>query len=257
MRFVWDASEVYLKEKMGNKKIGFFARILLNYIRIWDKAAADRPDYLLSNSLYTQKRIQKYYGRESTVIYPPVIMENTEQENSKSENTNYKRQTANYFLVVSRLSAYKKIDKVIEAFNKLELPLIIVGEGEEEKNLKAIAEKNISFLGFQPEAELQKIYAKVRAFVFAAEEDFGMAAVEAMQQGVPVLTLRKGGALETVIEGKTGEFFEAVSPEVIADTVRKFVENEEKYNKEIIQKRAGEFSKERFMRELREYINKI
>jgi glycogen synthase len=144
-----------------------------------------------------------------------------------------------------------------EAFNKLELPLVIVGEGEEEKNLKAIAEKNISFLGFQPEAELQKIYAKVRAFVFAAEEDFGMAAVEAMQQGVPVLTLRKGGALETVIEGKTGEFFEAVSPEVIADTVRKFVENEEKYNKEIIQKRAGEFSKERFMRELREYINKI
>jgi glycosyltransferase involved in cell wall biosynthesis len=258
MRFAWDASEIYLKEREGNEKIGFLARILLNYIRIWDKAAADRPDYLLANSLYTQKRIQKYYGRESTVIYPPVIMKheayNTKQENSKPETTNYKLQTTNYFLVVSRLSAYKKIDKIIEAFNKLELPLVIVGEGEEAKNLQAIANKNITFLGFQPEAELQKIYAKARAFVFAAEEDFGMAAAEAMQQGIPVLTLRKGGAQETVLEGKTGEFFEAVSPEVIADTIRKFTEKEKQYDKEIIQQRAAEFSREKFIEKLKAYI---
>ncbi len=270
MRFVWDSNEEYLQEKEGSKKIGFLARIILNYIRVWDKVAADRPDYLISNSIHTKRRVKKYYGRESQVIYPPVNTQhvtcNTQHNKNpsltlpleKGENTtNYQLPTTNYFLVVSRLSAYKKIDKIIEAFNKLELPLLIVGEGAEEKNLKVIAEKNISFLGFQNEADLQKIYAGARAFIFANEDDFGIAPVEAMSCGVPVLALRKGGVLETVIEGKTGEFFNSNEPEIIADSVRRFIEKESNYDRETIKKRANEFSRKIFVENLEGFINKI
>ena len=265
MRFAWDSSEEYLQEREGNKKIGFLARIVLNYIRIWDKTAADRPDYLISNSIHTQRRVKKYYGRESTIIYPPVDnnfqfpisnfqSNSNDQISNDRKNTKYKIQDTKYFLVVSRLSAYKKIDKIIEAFNKLELPLLIIGEGAEEKNLRAVAGKSISFLGFQNEADLQKIYAGARAFIFANEDDFGIAPVEAMSWGVPVLALRKGGVLETVIEGKTGEFFNSNEPEIIADSVRRFIEKENSYDKEIIKNRAGEFSKERFIENMKKYI---
>jgi len=261
MRFVWDSNEEYLQEKEGSKKIGFLARIVLNYIRVWDKVAADRPDYLISNSIHTQKRVKKYYGRESAVIYPPV--NNNFQFPISNFQSNFNDQISNdgkntkYFLVVSRLSAYKKIDKIIEAFNKLELPLLIVGEGAEEKNLKAIAGKNISFLVFQNEADLQKIYAGARAFIFANEDDFGIAPVEAMSRGVPVLALRKGGVLETVIEGKTGEFFNSNEPEIIADSVRRFIEKESNYDRETIKKRANEFSRKIFVENLEGFINKI
>jgi glycosyltransferase involved in cell wall biosynthesis len=269
MRFVWDANEDYLKQKKGSKEIGFLARLILNYIRIWDKAASDRPDYLIANSKYTQQRIEKYYRRDSKVIYPPVSFCHSERsasevEESNSENSSrsldYARDDKSlqhYFLVVSRLSAYKKIDKIIETFNKLGLPLLIIGEGEDEKRLKSLARKNISFLGFQKEENLQKIYAKARAFIFANEDDFGIAPVEAMLQGTPVLALRRGGILETVIEGKTGEFFDSNEPEIIADCVRRFTEKENSYDKEDIKSRAGEFSKERFKRELGEYIGTV
>lgn len=253
MRFVWDSSEEYLQEREGSKKIGFWARIVLNYIRIWDKAAADRPDYLISNSIHTQRRVKKYYGRESQVIYPPV----NRQYDKNPDTTNYQLATTNYFLVVSRLSAYKKIDKIIEAFNKLELPLLIVGAGAEEKKLKSIAGKSVSFMGFQNETDLQKIYAGARAFIFANEDDFGIAPVEAMSCGVPVLALRKGGVLETVIEGKTGEFFNSNEPEIIADSARRFIEKENSYNREEIKQRAEEFSKERFIRKFNDLLCKL
>ena len=258
MRFVWDANEDYLKQKESGKGIGFLARLILNYIRIWDKAASDRPDYLIANSKYTEQRIEKYYSRRSHVIYPPV---NTEYLSEGSTFGKPKVEPSGdlqrYFLVVSRLSAYKKIDKIIEAFNKMKLPLLIVGEGEEEKKLKEIAEKNVSFLGFQGEENLQQIYADARAFIFAVEDDFGIAPVEAMLQGVPILALRKGGVLETVIEGKTGEFFDSNEPEIIADCVRRFTEKEKSYDKEFIKNRAREFGKERFMREFNDLLCKL
>lgn len=249
MRFVWDANEEYLMQRESGGKIKFFARLILNCIRIWDKVAADRPDYMIANSFYTRKRIKKYYGRESEIIYPPV--------NIKHKTWSMEQGKPNYFLVVSRLSAYKKIDKIIEAFNKLELPLLVVGEGNEEKKLKEIANKNIQFLGWQKEEELQKIYSNARAFVFAAEDDFGIAPVEAMSYGVPVLALRKGGAIETVIEGKTGEFFDSSESEIIADSVRRFIEKEKDYDGEAMKKRAEEFSKERFIKEVNDYLGRI
>lgn len=257
MRFVWDANEGYLRQQEKYSKINFFARIILNYVRVWDRMAADRPDYLIANSNYTKARIKKYYGRESTVIYPPVIVNNQETRNNNQKNPNYQSPITNYFLIVSRLSPYKKIDAVVEAFNKLELPLLVIGEGSQEKYLKKIAKDNVKFLGWQGDEKIREYYAGARAFVFAGVDDFGIAPVEAMSFGVPVLAIRKGGVKETVIEGKTGEFFDAATPEVIADGVRRLMENEKNYDKNFIINRAQEFSKERFTKEFGEYIEKI
>ena len=256
MRFVWDANEEYLRQQEKTETINFFARISSNYIRIWDKAASDRPDHLIANSKYTQQRIKKYYIRESEIIYPPVsLREQAHLQNvaGGSASENHEK----YFLVVSRLSPYKKIDAIVEAFNKLELPLIVIGEGQHEKHLRSMSKKNVKILGWLPDDELKKYYSGARAFIFAGVDDFGIAPVEAMSFGIPVLAIRKGGVKETVIEGKTGEFFDAAIPEVIVDGVRRLIENEYKYNKQFIRARAGEFSKVIFKTKLIEFLQRI
>lgn len=255
MRFVWDFNEEYLRDERAGWK-AFFARPVLNYLRVWDKLASDRPDYLIANSRYTADRIKKYYRRDSAVIYPPTEIKHQassikHQNNSDDQNTRYKIPDTRYFLIVSRLTPNKKIHLAIEAFNKLELPLVIVGEGKQEKNLKKVAGKNIRFLGWQTDEKLKKIYAGARALVFPGIDDFGLTMVEAMAEGTPVVAQRGGGAKEIVIEGQTGEFFDHLTPEVMADAIRRFRENEENYDSEVIKKRAGEFSKERFKKELR------
>ncbi|MFZ2976137.1 MAG: glycosyltransferase [Candidatus Moraniibacteriota bacterium] len=250
MRFVWDYNEKYLRDER-KEKLSFFIRPILSYFRIWDKLAADRPDHLIANSKYTRDRIEKYYRRESEVIYPPV--------NHETYNMKHKTITDNekYFLIVSRLSAYKKIDKAIEAFNKLELPLVIVGTGKEEERLKKIAKSNIKFLGYQKDEKLPEIYEKARAFIFPGVDDFGIAPVEAMMHGISVIAIKAGGVVEIIEEGKTGEFFESSMPEVIADGVRRFCENEKNYDKEYIKKSVERFGKERFKKEMEEYINHV
>lgn len=265
MRFVWDYNESYLKDDR-KEKIAFLVRPVLSYLRIWDKMAADRPDYLIANSDYTRRRIKKYYRRESTIIYPPAYAKApayAEASADKSEDkpvgkpANDRDNNKKYFLIVSRLSAYKKIEPVIEAFNKLELPLVIVGEGNQEKYLKKIAGKNIKILGWQPDKKLLEIYGGARAFLFPGIDDFGMAPVEAMSHGVPVLAIREGGAKEIIEEGLSGEFFDAATSEVIADCVRRFVGKETSYDKKYITDRAGRFSKEKFKEEFGNFINKI
>ncbi|KKQ53633.1 MAG: Mannosyl transferase [Parcubacteria group bacterium GW2011_GWD2_38_11] len=258
MRFVWDYNERYVKET-EHKKMNFLIRIIFNYLRVWDRLAADRPDYLIANSVYTQKRIEKYYRRESNVIYPPVNQElgNRNLELEKHKPTTYNLQPKSYFLVVSRLSAYKKVDLVVEAFNKLGLPLVVIGTGEQEKYLRKIAKENIKILGWQEDSIVAQYYQNAEAFIFPTEDDFGIAPVEAMLVGVPVIAYRKGGAQETVQEGITGEFFDAQTPEVLADGVRRFLDNKDKYDKDVIKKRGEEFSRERFRREFGEYVEKI
>jgi glycosyltransferase involved in cell wall biosynthesis len=256
MRFVWDSNEEYLLQQEKSHSVNFFARMISNYIRVWDKVAADRPDYIIANSKYTQERIKKYYGRESTVIYPPVSLRKQAHLRNVTGGS-VSKNSESYFLVVSRLSPYKKIDAVVEAFNKLELPLVVIGEGQQEKYLRSIAKKNVKIIGWQPEEKVREYYSKARAFIFAGVDDFGIAPVEAMAHGVPVVALRIGGVKETVIEGKTGEFFDAAIPEVIVDGVRSLMENEKNYDKNFIISRAREFSKERFVKEFEEYINKV
>ncbi|NTU67057.1 MAG: glycosyltransferase family 4 protein [Candidatus Moranbacteria bacterium] len=254
MRFIWDMNGEYLNQRSRLGCIRFITRFILNYIRVWDRVASDRPDLLLSNSIYTRDRIRKYYGRDSEVIYPPAFVPLSGTTVGKQGAGDIKD---NYFLIVSRLSAYKKVDAAIEAFNKLELPLVVVGTGEQEKYLKSIAGKNIRFAGFVPDEKLGEIYSNARAFVFPGVDDFGIAPVEAMSYGVPVLSIRKGGMREVIVEGKTGEFFASSVPEVIADGVRRFIENEKGYDREAIRNKANEFSKEKFKKNILEYLEKI
>jgi glycosyltransferase involved in cell wall biosynthesis len=259
MRFVWDYNERYLKE--NKKGISFFARFVFNYLRVWDRMAADRPDYLIANSYYTQKRIAKYYRRESQVIYPPVEIKSQipnpkSQTNRNDQNPNIETGES-YFLVVSRLSPYKKVDIAVEAFNKLGLSLIVIGAGKQEKYLRKIAQPNVKILGWQDEKTVSQYYENALGFIFPAEDDFGIAPVEAMLHGVPVIAYRKGGVCETVQEGITGEFFDAQTPEVLADGVRRFMINKDKYDRDTIKRRGEEFSRERFEKEIREYIEKL
>lgn len=251
MRFVWDYNEKYLSEDR-KEKFKFLVRPFLSYLRIWDKMASERPDFLIANSKYTQERIVKYYRRESEVIYPPAF----NSENQK-QITNYKLQTTNYFLIVSRLSPYKKMELAVRTFNKLELPLIVIGEGKQGNYLRKIAKKNIKFLGWKSDEEVAKYYAGARAFIFPGEDDFGLTMVEAMSFGVPVIAYRKGGAMEIVEEGKTGEFFNFQTSETLADGIRRFVENEGNYEKRYIKNKAEMFSKDEFISKFKQYIDKI
>ncbi len=240
MRFVWELQHNYAK--------GFFSRLLSSYVRVWDKMAADRPDYLIANSKYTQERIRKYYGKESEVIYPPAFAKASVGKPAIAKER--------YFLIVSRLSPYKKVDIAIQAFNKLGLPLVIIGEGRERENLEKNAKDNIRITGFVNDEELSEYYSNARALIFPADDDFGMTMVEAMSWGVPVIAFRKGGAKEIVEEGKTGEFFDSQTPEVLADGVRRLIAKENEYDKNAIIQRASEFSKEKFKQKLSEFINK-
>lgn len=249
-RFLWDYREDYFRDI--RKKAGFCKRLFLNYLRIWDFQAAQRPDVLIANSEYTRSRIEKYYRRESKVVYPPAISNDYKNNKTIKQNNNEK-----YFLVVSRLSAYKKTDVVVEAFNKMGLPLIVIGEGEQEKHLRKIAEKNVKIVGWKKDEDLIKYYENARALIFPTIDDFGITMVEAMSYGVPVVAIRKGGAKEIVKEGVTGEFFEAQTPEVLSDGVRRFMENEKKYNPDIIKQEAKRFTKDKFKEEILRIVNSL
>jgi glycosyltransferase involved in cell wall biosynthesis len=282
-RFLWDWHYNYLDENKvrGIKKI--FITPILHYMRMWDKSAADRVDYFIANSQNTADKIKKFYGRGSKIIYPPCDINHTRGFHSSREfrtvepeardlhmwfhspkgtmePSDYKKtgkNIQNYFLIVSRLSPYKKIDVAIKAFNKLEIPLVIIGEGEDRKRLEKIAGKNIRFLGFQPEGKIAQYYKSCQAFIFSGEDDFGITPIEAMSFGKPVLAYRKGGALETVVEGVTGEFFDDPIPEILADGVRRIKNNCNNYNVERIKEQAKKFSREKFERNIKEFIEHI
>ncbi len=253
MRFVWDYNERYIKEER-HERLGFFVRPMLSYFRLWDKLAADRPDFLIANSKYTQGRIKKYYRRESEVIYPPVKLIADSPLKEKSPRSGLSA-GAGYFLIVSRLSAYKKIEATVRAFNQSGLPLVVAGGGKQEKYLRSIAKENVKILGQVSEEKRESLYSNARAFIFPGVDDFGLAPAESLAHGVPVLAIRRGGVKEIIEEGKNGEFFDTATPEAINETVQKFIGKEVSYDKEYIMKSVEKFSKERFVREMEEYID--
>jgi len=253
MRFVWDYHDRYLKEDYKIKR-GICARLFFSYLRIWDKLAAERPDYLIANSIYTQKRIAKYYRRESAVIYPPA---DRSSDRTATEAVRSLRPSGDYFLIVSRLSPYKKVDLAVETFNKLGLPLIVIGEGKQQKYLQKIAKPNVQILGWQSEEKLAEYYSKARAFIFPSDDDFGITAVEAMSYGVPLVAYRKGGVAEIIQSEEVGQFFGAQTVEVLVDGVRRFIEREKEFDKAKIIQRASEFSAERFKNDLIAFIGKV
>jgi len=237
-RYLWDKSR---------------RNILLHYFRVWDRQASERVDEFIACSETVKNRIKKYYKRDSVVIYPPVQTPSFVPLSGTSAG----KQNSEFYLIVSQLRKYKRIDIAVEAFNKLGLNLVIIGEGPEKRRLKRKAGKNIKFLGWQPDEKVAEYYQNCTAFIFPTEDDFGIAPVEAMKYGKPVLAYRRGGALETIIEGKTGEFFDYQNAAVLADGVRRLRLNLKNYDPQFISHHAQQFSREKFEKEIKEYIHKF
>ncbi len=238
-RFLWDLTHQYSS-----------AKIILHFLRFWDRQAAGRVDYFIANSKHIAARIKKFYGREAQVIYPPVALRVTRCQLPVAQGE--------YFLIVSQLRPYKQIDIALEVFKKLGFNLIVIGEGNDRKRLERIAggARNIKFLGFLPDEKVLEYYRNCKALIFCGEEDFGMVMAEAMLAGKPVLALRQGGAKEIIDEGITGEFFDDAHPLVLADGVRRLLENYVNYSPQVIKSRAERFSCNKFEKSLLEYIAK-
>ncbi len=245
MRYVWDLTFQYMEAAGYDKGLrSFIVRLIFHYIRMWDQLSAGRVNKFVANSHYIAHRIWKCYNREATVIYPPVDV----------DQFKIAAQRDNYFVTISRLVPYKRIDCIIRAFNKLKLPLVIVGEGPSKKQLQKIADKNISFTGQVSHTERTRILEHARAFVFSAEEDFGIVNVEAQACGVPVIAFGRGGALETVEEKKTGLFFHRQHPDAIIETVERFMATEDSFDPHAIRKNAQRFPRSRFEKEFSEFV---
>ena len=250
MRYVWDMYEDYF----GKDKIGLMQKIIIplfaNYLRMWDVTSSNRVDYFIANSQHVANRIQKYYRRDAAVIHPPV------------DTTTYKRSEINedFYLVISALVPYKKIDLAIQAFNQTNKPLIVIGEGPEKTKLKRMANKNIQFVDGINGDRLYDYYSKCNALIFPGEEDFGIVPVEAQSCGKPVIAYAKGGALETVIsyngvnENKcTGLFFKEQNANSLINTIEQF--ETINWDADFINQHAQKFSKEKFKKGLSLFIN--
>ena len=254
-RYIWSDTHQYIKELNYNKYFKKIISLVLNYIRMWDRMASDRVDKYIANSHFIAKRIKKYYRRNSYVIYPPVDVDRFEIVNEVDD----------YFLTGGRLAPYKRIDIVIEAFNeissklkvcKVESPkLKIFGNGVDMDRLKRLANNNpkIEFLGRVSDECIKDLYSRCLAFIHPQEEDFGITVVEAMASGRPVIAYKKGGAIETVIDGETGLFFDKQDANSLSKVIENF--NPGKFNSQQIYNHAQQFSTERFKKEIVNYIN--
>jgi glycosyltransferase involved in cell wall biosynthesis len=243
-RYLYGLTTAHGYRKNIFTKIG--GTILNHFMRIYDFEVSQRPDILVANSKAVKKRIKKFYGRDSIVIYPPVDIDELRSIKAKKQN---------YFLYLGRLDPHKRIDLIVQVFNKLNLPLKIAGVGRQQSYLNKIAGKNVEVLGYVSGEQKIKLLSQAQAFIAAAEdEDFGITVVEAQSAGTPVIALRKGGYLETVIEGKTGEFFDELTEESLSKTVQDF--DPKRYKLEDLRKNAEGFSKKRFQEEILDIVEK-
>ncbi len=245
-RYLWSGYKDYFKNRLFKTLV----YPLVWSLRVWDKNAARRPDIFVAISDEIRKRIKTYYKRESVVIYPPVSFGQKEKR-----KTRISEEKDGYFLVVSRLVGYKRIDLAIQACNMLQLPLKIIGIGVEEKNLKSLAGSTVEFLGLLTEQSLVQYYKGCKALLFPGIEDFGLTVVEAQSFGKPVIAFAGGGALETIKKNKTGIFFTPQTVTGLVKALRQF--NQKKFSSKESVKNAQNFSKKRFKEEFIKIINKV
>ncbi|MFW6161006.1 MAG: glycosyltransferase, partial [Acidobacteriota bacterium] len=242
VRYAWNQYFPYF----ASAKLGPFSRLLIppviHYLRMWDITSSSRVDYFIANSMAVAQRIEKYYRRQASVIYPPVDVDFFRPAEQKGE----------FFLIVSALVPYKRVDLAVEAFNRNGLPLMIVGQGPELKRLKKTARQNITFLGALSDEELLKTYRKALALLIPGEEDFGINSLEAQACGIPVIAYGRGGALETVLPEKSGLFFHQLSPESLLEVLDKFKDMQ--FNKFLLREHAEKFSRERFRKQIEAFI---
>lgn len=245
VRYAWDLYHQYLKE--GNLERGIkgkLARLFLHYFRLWDFHTSQRVDAFAAISKYVARRIQKTYDRSATVIYPPVDTHFFQMEEKKE----------NFYLTASRFVPYKRIDLIVEAFAQMpDKKLVVIGNGPDQDKVKAKAKGNIELLGHQPDAVLKSYLQKAKAFVFAAIEDFGIVPIEAQACGTPVIAFGKGAILETIVDQKTGLFFQEQLAESIQEAVTRFEKRE--WDPHAIRTHAESFSVDRFQREIKTWVH--
>ncbi|EPF0313179.1 glycosyl transferase family 1 [Enterobacter cancerogenus] len=250
IRYAWDLQHQYLRESGLNTGVkGWLAKWFLHKIRIWDYRTAHGVDHFIANSQYIARRIKKVYGREASVIYPPVDVENFEVNNEKQD----------YYFTASRMVPYKRIDLIVEAFSQMpDKKLIVIGDGPEMKKIQSKVKDNVTLLGYQPFSVLKEHMQNAKAFVFAAEEDFGIIPVEAQACGTPVIAFGKGGALETVrpvgVENPTGIFFGQQTVTSLRDAVDEFEKTQSLFTPNACRENAERFSRARFDQEFRNFV---
>jgi glycosyltransferase involved in cell wall biosynthesis len=242
MRYAW--SDINIDGKRSRKNPLF--DLLMQNFRRWDRSAAGRVHEFAAISHGVAARIQSAYQREARLIYPPVEVERFCASGERRD----------YFVTVSRLVPHKRIDLIIEAFSQLQFPLKIIGEGPESKKLQQRAAPNIEFLGYQSDEAVAGLLEHARGFVCAAEEDFGIAMVEAQAAGCPVLAYKAGGALETVIEGETGLFFPEQSAACLIEAIGRFEASAHRFRPDVMSQNAQMFSKTRFQKSFREFVER-
>jgi glycosyltransferase involved in cell wall biosynthesis len=239
-RYVWDFDAYAARESLSPATKALL-RPLIALLRRWDSAAARRVDHFIAISQAVQSRIRRFYNRDSTVIYPPV---DTRRFHPTADQEDY-------YLIVSRLIPYRRIDLAVRAFTQLNLPLVIAGDGRDRETLEAIAGPSVTFLGRVPDADLPRLYGRCRAYVLPGEEDFGIAPLQAQAAGRPVIAFGAGGALDTVVDGKTGTFFREPAVEALIDAIRTFnpgrvdpqdcIENAARFDADVFKRRLKRF----------------
>ena len=246
VRYAWDLYHKYLRDSgLTSGLKATYAKYVLHKLRLWDVASGNRVDHFIANSQYVKKRIKKIYNRDAQVIYPPVDTSFFNLEENKHD----------YYFTASRMISYKKIDVIVEAFNRMpDKKLVVAGDGPEFKKIKKIAGPNIELIGFAGRNELKTYMQNAKAFVFAAEEDFGIVPVEAQACGTPVIAFGKGGALETIENEKTGVFFKEQSAASLQEAVNRF--DNITFSHKYIREHSLKFSAERFEKEMKDFVEK-
>lgn len=245
MRFVWNFEGYIAKERLS-----VVARVVLPFLlwrlKKWDVDTKDRPDYYIANSSVVKERVKNWYGKDSEVIFPPV-------ETARFASASISG-VGDYYLIVSRLNAYKRLDLAVEAFNEAKLPLKIAGEGPYARTLKAMAGPTVEFIGRVSDANLPALYAGCRALIFPGEEDFGLTPVEANAAGRPVIAYKAGGALDTVADGVSGIFFEKQTLASLIGTIMCFEQNIKCFDPVRIREHAMKFDRTVFEKKMADFI---
>lgn len=249
-RYIWNYADYVQEERIGSVARAILP-VFIALLRKWDYAAAQGVSHFVAISRTVQKRIEQFYGRESVIIYPPVDVERFAPDTREPED---------YFLLLSRLVPYKRLDLAVQAFTQMKLPLVIIGEGRDRPRLEKMAGPNVRFLGYLPNGQVAHYLSRARALIFPGEEDFGLAPLEAQAAGRPVIAYAGGGARETVSDGETGVLFPEQTPDALIDALDRFQRilfdsetlraNAQRFGKRVFQNRLQSFIEEKWQEHL-------
>jgi glycosyltransferase involved in cell wall biosynthesis len=246
MRYIWDQYQLYRSSAGPVSKM--MMPLLSPFLRIWDVVSSNRVDHFIANSRFVAKRIKKTYRREAEVIFPPVKLEDFDIEAQPS---------LDYYVFISQLEAYKRADILIEAANRLGRRLIVVGAGAEEERLRKLAGPTVTLLGRQTTEEIARLYKNSRALLFAGVEDFGIVFLEAMASGRPVIAYAAGGALDAVVDGKTGILFREQTVEALMEAIQTFEANPDRFDPKVIRAHAETFSTNAFKAKFKDAVDRF